>query len=378
MKLFKSLLIAPATLGLLAPMSVTANELNINELSGYSSSEEIQNISEFYPEQLAVTNSRVDGIEARLNDFEAGSFSETTTASFSADFAIGAVDGSSETEALTAGYSFQIDLNTSFTGEDSLDISLDAGNADDGSLDMLDLNDANDKLQVDGVAYTFPLGDKTTVFVGDSMDGSTLYSTACVYGGQTIQLDDCGNSGAAFAAGLGTAAGASYDFGNGFTAAVGYEGQGASTSGLLTKEGTDVFGGQVTYTGDSYGVSVTYSDYEATNDTAYTAFNAYYTPDSAGSLPSISAGYEVGAVDNSTDTSQWMVGLQWDEVGAGTLGAAIGTYGHIADNATDYYMYEAFYSYPMNDGMTITPVVYVRETAGTDETGVMMKTSFSF
>ena len=378
MKLFKSLLVAPATLGLLAPMSVTANELNINELSGYSSSEEIQNISEFNQEQLAVTNSRVDGIEARLNDFEAGSFSETTTASFSADFAIGAVDGLTNNEAVTAGYSFQIDLNTSFTGEDSLDVSLDAGNADDGSLDDLDLNDGGDDLRVDGVAYTFPLGDKTTVFVGDSMDGSTLYSTACVYGGQTIQLDDCGNSGAAFAAGLGTAAGASYDFGNGFTAAVGYEGQGGSTSGLLTKEGTDVFGGQVTYTGDLYGVSLTYSDYEGTNDTAYTAVNAYYTPESAGSLPSISAGYEVGAVDDSTDTSLWMVGLQWDEVGSGTLGMALGTNGHIVDDATSYHVYEAFYSYPMNDGMTITPVVYYKETSTTDQTGVMVKTSFSF
>ena len=47
MKLFKSLLVAPATLGLLAPMTATANELNINDLSGYSSSEEVQNISEF-------------------------------------------------------------------------------------------------------------------------------------------------------------------------------------------------------------------------------------------------------------------------------------------------------------------------------------------
>ena len=130
------------------------------------------------------------------------------------------------------------------------------------------------------------------------MDGSTLYNTACVYGGQTKQIDDCGNSGAAMAAGLGTAAGASYDFGNGFTAAIGYEGEGAAAGkGLMTKEGLDVFGGQVTYTGDSYGVSVTYSDYEGTNDTAYTAFNAYYTPDSAGSLPSISGGYETGSVE---------------------------------------------------------------------------------
>ena len=44
-------------------------------------------------EELAITNSRVDGLEARLNNFEAGSFSETTTASFSVDLAIGAVDG---------------------------------------------------------------------------------------------------------------------------------------------------------------------------------------------------------------------------------------------------------------------------------------------
>ena len=120
MKLFKSLLIAPATLGLLAPMSATANELNLAEVSGYSSSEEVQNISEFYPKELAVTNSRVDGLEARINEFEAGSFSETTSASFSADFAIGAVDGVTGEEAVTSAYGFQIDLSTSFTGEDSL------------------------------------------------------------------------------------------------------------------------------------------------------------------------------------------------------------------------------------------------------------------
>jgi len=139
MKLFKSLLIAPATLGLLAPMSATANELNIAEVSAYSSSEEVQNISEFYPKELAVTNSRVDGLEVRMNEIEAGSFSETTTASFSADFYLGSEDtddGSSTAndtdDAINAKYGFQIDLNTSFTGEDSLDISLDAGNADGG------------------------------------------------------------------------------------------------------------------------------------------------------------------------------------------------------------------------------------------------------
>ena len=44
-------------------------------------------------------------------------------------------------------------------------------------------------------------------------------------------------------------------------------------------------------------------------------------------------------------------------------------------------MYEAFYSYEVNDGMTVTPLVYIKEKseAGVDdETGVMVKTSFSF
>ena len=42
MKLFKSLLVAPATLGLLAPLSVTANEMNIADVSGYSETPEVE------------------------------------------------------------------------------------------------------------------------------------------------------------------------------------------------------------------------------------------------------------------------------------------------------------------------------------------------
>ena len=391
MKLFKSLLIAPAALGLLAPMSAIANEFNLSDVSTYSSSKEVKNISEFNAaKELAVTNSRVDGLEARFNNFEAGAFSETTTASFSADMAIGSLDGVAGQEAVTALYGFQIDLNTSFTGEDSLDISIDAGNGastGDG-LDELDLNETGDALTVDGVSYTFPLGDKTTVFVGDNMDGSTLYNTACVYGGPTNTLDDCGNASSALAAGFGTTAGASYDIGNGFTAAIGYEGDGSSPNGVLTKQGADAFGGQLTYTADSYGASVTYASIESTDtngviydeDVTYWGLNGYWTPAETGSMPSISVGYEMGDSEKAgeEDTTHYFVGLQWDEVGPGTFGAALGTTGHTAESATEYLMYEAFYSYPVNDGMTVTPVVYLKETSGDDQTGIMVKTSFSF
>ena len=328
MKLFKSLLVAPATLGLLAPLSATANEINLADVSGYSSSEEIQNISDFNAaKEIAVTNSRVDGLEAKFNNFEAGAFSETTTASFSLDVGLGAIDGQNVTttvtdgdEALTLSYGFQIDLNTSFTGEDSLDISLDAGN---GLLGELDLNSTSEALTVDGVSYTFPVGDKTTVFVGDNTDGSALYSTACVYGGPTDTLDDCGNVNSALGSGNGTAAGASFDIGNGFTAAIGYTGEGSSQKGLLSKESADAFGGQLTYTGDSYGLSATYANIEsntsATNstalaesDTTYWALNGYWTPSESGSMPSISVGYETGDSEaaSTADTSTFFVGLR--------------------------------------------------------------------
>ena len=404
MKLFKSLLVAPASLGLLAPLAANANQVNLNEISNYSNLEGTEIVNSFDNEISTddILNLKEGALEDRFNKFEAGSFSETTTASFSADMAIGAIDGqglvistTDGKEAVSVIYGFQIDLNTSFTGEDSLDISIDAGNAIGDTLGELDLNGTTDKLTVDGVAYTFPLGDKTTVFVGDNMDGSTLYSTACVYGGPSNTLDDCGNVNSALGGGSGTAAGASYDFGNGFTAAVGYTGDGSSTKGLLTKEGADAFGAQVTYTADSFGISTTYANIEtptsttdltalAGKDVSYWAINGYWTPSETGTLPSISVGYEMGDPEEAgaADTTAFFVGVQWDEFGPGTLGAALGTTGHIADGATDYYMYEAFYSYPLNDGVTITPLVYLKEkgpsTSALDETGIMVKTSFSF
>jgi len=383
MKLFKSLLVAPATLGLLAPMSATANEVTIND---------------FAPaEQLAVTNSRVDGLEARLNNIEAGSFSETTTASFSTDFAIGYLDGKGISTGVTDGdedlqavYSFQIDLNTSFTGEDSLDISIDAGNGPtdaNGSTSPLaefDLNNTADALQVDGVSYTFPIGESLTAIVGDNTDGSALFTTACVYGGPSNTLDDCGNVNAGITNG-GTMFGASYDFGNGFTSAVGYAGATTAGEGLMTKETIDAVGANVAYTADQYGLSLTYGEIEtgANGVTAntYTALNGYYSFDNG---LNISAGYEVGDIGanatNADESINYFLGVN-GEVGPGELGAAFGTSGGQLENQEEELMYEAYYSYPVNDGMTITPLIFIKEqaTVGTpDQTGVMVKTSFSF
>ena len=75
------------------------------------------------------------------------------------------------------------------------------------------------------------------------------------------------------------------------------------------------------------------------------------------------------------------------EVGPGELGAAVGTYGSMTETATlgipDRMMYEIYYSYAVNDGVTVTPLIFTKEADSTvtgdqDETGIMVKTTFEF
>ena len=378
MKLFKSLLVAPATLGLLAPMSATANEVTMND---------------FNPsEELAITNSRVDGLEARLNDFEAGGFSDTTTASFGVNFYVGAVDGGSvvntfvdlETdttandantpvvavtsttvaaaEAVTFSYDFAMDLSTSFTGDDSLDIALIGGNAGITPVDaFMGGDNTADAVVLDGIAYTFPLGG-ATVIVGDGVGVDDLNTGACAYSAFTDLLSDCGanNVGGSGDSGFAVA----YDFGNGFTMAGGLSG-GPGNAGLFTEEDASTIGLEAAYTADTYGVSVAFTDDEAVT---YWTINAMVAPEG---FPSISVGYETD--DGEGDAI--FAGLTFDEVGAGSVSVGIAS---TATDTADNYQYELSYSYPVNDGMTITPGVFVTETAGEDDTGFVVTTSFSF
>mgnify|MGYP001467441707 CR=1 FL=1 len=442
MKIFQSLLMAPAALGLLCPISATATELNIKDASIYSQVESIPTFDQIYPtdwayeaisdiaksrgclgsipegnltrleaatilnkcltnaaklteqetriitelnSELARVRANSDSLDFYENEFDAGTFSATTSASFSSDMAIGSVDQAANQDKLQTAYGFSIALTTSFTGEDSLDVALSGGNGH-GALTEFDLSgmtDAND-LGVDGISYTFPLGDKTTAMFGFDVDGSSLYNTACLYGGPSDSLDNCGNWMSAMATDSSTALGLTYDFGNGLTASFGYEGDG--TTGLATEEGLDAYGGQLSYLSDKYGISLTYAKIEpnTTSSDSYTAINGYFDPGLEG-VPSISAGYEIGDDDSETgdasELSAYFIGLQWDEFGSGTLGVALGSQGHYSENADEELMYEAYYSYAFNDGMTITPLIYIKDKSAAnvdDETGLLVKTSFSF
>jgi len=357
MKLFKSLLVAPATLGLLAPLSATANEVTINDFNA--------------AEEIAVTNSRVDGLEARINNFEAGGFTDTTSASFSAEAILGGISSDLPTsEAVSLDYQYGIGLTSSFTGEDSFDVTIDVGNASGSpSSAVFGMDQTDDVMTVDGITYTFPVGG-ATMLVGDSTDISSLYTGACAYSAFIDYMGDCGTGNSVGVGGAGVTATASYAFDGGFSLAGGVSSPDVEITG---ENFDDVYGVEAAYTGDAYGVSVAFSDIETST---FVGVNGYYAFDFA----TISAGYESEDVDDADDASAFFVGLS-KEVGPGSANIGYAStdsdpFGIGVDDQT--YVYEASYAYPVNDGLTITPGVYIKETDGDDLTGIIVKSSFAF
>ena len=134
--------------------------------------------------------------------------------------------------------------------------------------------------------------------------------------------------------------------------------------GLFTEEDASSFALEAAYTADLFGISVAYTDDEAVS---YWSLQGMLTPEG---FPSVSVGYET----DDDDADSIFAGLTFEEVGPGSVSLGIAS----TDlSSEDYYQYELSYSYPLNDGMTITPGVFIAE-GDTDETGVVMTTSFSF
>ena len=441
MKLFQKLIAAPAIISLASGFAVNAAEINSTDLSDYSNSNNLVSLGDFKSDtlfpgdwaydslkdltnspkfngnsvtrleaaaelsnliaggeglmngaaigrlsdelgsELAIMKGRVDGLEARVNGLEAGSFSETTTMSGEVGFLLGATDSATKAnDVVQFEYALGIDLDTSFTGEDNLNIGIVTGNgltnvgADKTGLDWGESE--SDALVVNDLNYTFPVG-AWKVAVGDSMDASKTWPNACSMNNMVDNLGDCGAANSVDLSGN-VSLSAATGFGDGWELGLGISGIAGKTdttsTGLFTKEGTDLFGLALGYEADTFGFTVAYSDKDTAN---YYGLVAYYSPEE---LPTtFSGGVEVGNPDSGEDTTQWAFGISTD-VGEGTLSANIGTNGPIKDNAEEIYAYDLSYEYPLNDSMSITPFVYISETTGTtvDTTGAGAFVSFSF
>ncbi|WP_269607721.1 iron uptake porin [Prochlorococcus marinus] len=451
MKLFQQLLVAPAALGLVAPLAANAVEVNINDVANYANPEEqlvettaqfsdvvpgdwaytaLQNLSESYGcvdnaysqslksgqaltrfeaaalvnacldgglmasghgltseasrltnefgSEMAILKGRVDGLEYKLNEYNAGQFSSTTLMSGDAVFSLGAVDGSTAGEKLHSVYAYGLNLTTSYTGKDSLDARIIAGNSGTEPLASLDSAESttNQALTIDELSYTFPVGDFTVtagpVMKQDGVISATLstYSDAFYISNQPYST-----GGTETGAGVG----ATYYFANDWNASLSFVGADSSDAdnGIGTREGDDVITASLGYDGDTWGGGLLVSEGDKNgSDADYDSwgYGVYWSPE--GNYPTFSFGFDTKDNEGTADEEAWTIAVDYAGFGPGTLSAA---YQSVDDETNQLAKYEVYYNWEIADGIAIQPGLFTNEVANADdEIGVAVETFFKF
>ena len=139
MKFFKSLLIAPAALGLMAPVAVNADT----------------------------------------------AFSPTTKLKSSVNFTVGSNTDSADGDELHSSYEMKWKATTSFTGEDKLvgKFEIGSGKTLAGGIDPQSSKGGGKTPTLTDLYYQFPLAEDLTISVGPKMDGDQgLAGTTSIYG----------------------------------------------------------------------------------------------------------------------------------------------------------------------------------------------------
>ena len=288
MKLFKLLLQAQAGIALLAPITaVKANEVNLKDISNYSRKEIDVNIKSFG--NYSTINPLLAGGEGMSHDhsgFSSDSFSSTTTMSGSASFTIGSIDNDevndpNQTDTITGQYSYNIDLNTSFNGEDNLYVGLIAGNGLDTGLHLESTNiSTEDEITVDSIFYSFSLGNWDWA-IGPKLDQNDLVATTTTKYSDSFYLGGVypsniwtlpGLTGAGFAV--------AREFDNGFNFGANLISLESHTSdGMLTNEGADVKTIMGGYNSERFGAGLIHTQYDdifdVGDETAANILNSY-------------------------------------------------------------------------------------------------------
>ncbi len=427
MKLFQQMLVASASICLIAPIAAQASDvLNLEGMNDYRSSKKSSSKRYFdsntfvneVNEELATLKGRVDGIEAIQNDFEAGSFSETTTLDGKVIFTIGAVtvEEAGISEATKATYMWQGNLNTSFTGDDNLYVRLKTGNAGGWQTGytygtyLSSSKGNNDDIKVDKIWYTFPVGERHTVWIGPKIENYYMHGTTpSIYKPITKQFT-LGGNGAAYGASTNPGFGWAYKADNGFAVSSNVVSkEGDSTLGWGTDESDTSWATQVGYTKPNYSASVILNmKYNGWTDSYYTTplgklrpgdgnstnigLRGWWRPEDSGkATPSISLGYDTSEVDGAagaSNTTAYFVGLTWEDAfnPDDRLGIAFGQPQTREDETTvDPIAWEAYYSYQLNDSVNVTPAIFggsdragSNGRQGRDHLGAVLETTFKF
>jgi len=434
MKLFQQMLVAGASMSLIAPIAAQASDVvNIEEMNSYTRSQTTSSridsntfINEV-SEDIANIKGRIDGLEAQQNNFEAGAFTDTTSMDGKAAFWIGGVDGGDEigdTEAIETGYIYSMNLNTSFSGDDNLYVRLKAGDVggtgssdpsiwDNKSTYHIETKDTNDALRVDKIWYTTSIGDNITAFVGPRIENYYMYVTPSIYKPGALKSMKLGGN-ANFGASTDVGAGFKYETDGGFGFATNVVSKDADkAAGMLGKTDTNKWDTQLAYTTDRWHVSGTLSNQQNWSSHAYNAtkqaadmksgdftgyaLRSYWRPENTGTAtPEISAGYDIRNADDDVtagtgkESDSYFVGLTWRDIfqADDRIGLAFTQPLKVTEcNGTcttaevDPFVWEAYYAFRPNDSMEVRPAIFGGSDVyedGDDIFGTVLTTTFKF
>jgi len=335
MKLFQRLLVAPAALGLMAPIAANADS----------------------------------------------AFSSTTTLSGGAYFAVGKIsDGGANDDEDEAAfqYAYGLDVNSSFTGEDLFTAGIITGNASGPLASMDSAETGTGALTVSSLYYAFPVGD-LAVTAGPLVDQddvvaatTSAYSDAFRLGSMPYSL--AGNE-------TGPGVGVAYSNDNGVVASVSFVSVGGSDStvGIGADDGDDVSTFTLGYNGDGFGGGLVIASNDGDAGAGYDTFGGgiYYSPESIDATFSVA--YDTNDPETGADATDLFIGVDY-EVGPGTLSAAYNTTDVDGSDTLDSTGFEVSYTYALNDNVSITPGFFTVEdtSTGDDDSGVVVETAFSF
>jgi hypothetical protein len=336
MKLFQRLLVAPAALGLMAPVAANADT----------------------------------------------AFSTTTTLSGASVFTVGSVadGGTSDTEEeLYMQYAYGLDITSSFTGEDLFTAGIITGNASGPLASMDSAEEGTGALTVSSLFYSFPVGD-LDVTAGPLVDQDDVVAATTSAYSDAFRLGSMPYSLAGDETGPGV--GVAYSTDNGVVASVSFVSVGGADSsvGISADDGDDVATFTLGYNGDGFGGGLVIASNDGEGGTTgYDTFGGgiYYSPESIDAT--ISVAYDTKDPETGADATDLFVGVDY-EVGPGTLSAAYNSTDVDGSDSEDSTGFEVSYTYSLNDNVTLTPGFFTVEdtSTGDDDTGVVLETAFSF
>ena len=228
-------------------------------------------------------------------------------------------------------------------------------------------------------------------------------TTPSIYKPVTKQFT-LGGNGAAYGASTNPGFGWAYKFDNGLAIssnAVSKEGD--ATGGWGTRESDTSWATQIGITKPTYSASVIVNmKYNGWSDSYYTTplgkarpnnadstnigLRGWWRPEDSGtSVPSVSVGYDTSSIEGQDqDTSAYFLGLTWQDVFSpdDRIGMALGQPQKRDDEPNDPLAWEAYYTYQVNDSVTVTPAIFGGSERnghhGANHKGAVLETTFKF